>query len=87
MQKQLILPMQSEPACNLSTSREDFALWDKTLEAFELLGMKVGFLPGRLNRLVSFAFDQVREAESKRILEARLERDHAQDGVDGVETD
>ncbi|KAE8672827.1 putative AP2/B3-like transcriptional factor family protein [Hibiscus syriacus] len=44
-------------ACKISTSRADYMLWDKTLKGFELLGMNVGFLRARLNRLDTLALE------------------------------
>lgn len=55
-------------ASKISTSQEDFSIWKKTLKAFELLGMKVGFLLARLRRLVNIS------AESNRSKGARLDR-------------
>jgi len=38
-----------------ASSREDFLVWKKTLEAFELLGMNVAFLLNRVNGLLGVA--------------------------------
>ncbi|XP_057488132.1 B3 domain-containing protein Os01g0234100-like [Actinidia eriantha] len=62
-------------ASKLTTSLHDFATWDKTLEAFEMLSMKVGFLRARLNRLVTLAL----EATEGRYQEARVERDRTEE--------
>ncbi|PIN15285.1 hypothetical protein CDL12_12070 [Handroanthus impetiginosus] len=40
-------------SANLATSLHRFDCWEKTLKAFEDLGMKVGFLRDRLHKLVS----------------------------------
>lgn len=61
-----------------STSEDDFAIWDKTLEAFEMLGMDVGFLRARLNRLVRIASELTVAADSKRYDEAKVERDRVE---------
>ncbi|KAF5951730.1 hypothetical protein HYC85_009674 [Camellia sinensis] len=61
-----------------STSEDDFAIWDKTLEAFEMLGMDVGFLRARLNRLVRIASELTVAADSKRYNEAKVERDRVE---------
>ncbi|KAK3212134.1 hypothetical protein Dsin_016840 [Dipteronia sinensis] len=58
-------------ASNLTTSHSDFATWDKTLKAFQMMGMKVGFLQARLEQLVNFTL------KSERSCTARLERAHA----------
>ncbi|KAL2460237.1 B3 domain-containing protein [Abeliophyllum distichum] len=52
--------------CNLSTSSDDFATWDKTLEGFKVLGMDVGFLRSRLSYLVSIATKMRETLGSKR---------------------
>ena len=68
-------------ASTLTTSRHDFAIWDKTLEAFEMLSMKVGFLRARLNRLVTLAL----QATEGRYEEARVERDRAEEESSSLE--
>ncbi|CAN1324653.1 B3 domain-containing protein Os01g0234100 [Linum perenne] len=59
--------------CSLSTSRDEFAIWDKTLRASELFGMNVGFLRERLRHLVSLAFDSEDAMKTRRYMEARNE--------------
>ncbi|KAK3024511.1 hypothetical protein RJ639_043703 [Escallonia herrerae] len=66
-------------ACKLSTFIDGFSIWGKTLEAFEVLGMEVGFLRARLSQLVNLAFKSTESDESERHKEARLERDCAED--------
>lgn len=61
--------------CKLSTSNDDFAMWDKTLEGFEVLGMDVRFLRSRLSYLVNIASKMIETPRLKRYAEARLERD------------
>lgn len=61
--------------CKLSTSNDDFAMWDKTLEGFEVLGMDVRFLRSRLSYLVNIASKMRETPRLKRYAEARLERD------------
>lgn len=55
-------------ACEISTSQEEYLVWDKTLEGFELLGMRVGFLRTRLGRLRELAseFQKCRSAETQK---------------------
>ncbi|XP_020533337.1 B3 domain-containing protein Os01g0234100 isoform X2 [Jatropha curcas] len=60
-------------ASTLSNSHADFAVWDKTLKGFELLGMNVGFLRSRLNRLMSLATESEEAVESE-CREVRLEQ-------------
>ncbi|KAL2477213.1 B3 domain-containing protein [Forsythia ovata] len=60
--------------CKLSTSDDDFAMWDKRLNVLEVSGMNVGFLRSRLSYLVSLATKTRQIPESKRYAEAKLER-------------
>lgn len=53
-------------ACKVTTSRDDFETWDKTLKAFEEVGMKVGFLRGRIGKLVGLLFESSEVLEVKR---------------------
>uniref|UniRef100_A0A5B7B7S2 TF-B3 domain-containing protein n=1 Tax=Davidia involucrata TaxID=16924 RepID=A0A5B7B7S2_DAVIN len=63
-------------ASKLTTSQQNFTTWDRTLKAFEGLGVSVGFLRGRLNRLVSLAFEsQGRLIESKRLERVQAEEE------------
>ncbi|KAM7268759.1 hypothetical protein ACFE04_010925 [Oxalis oulophora] len=55
-------------ASKLTTSRDDFKIWDKTLKAFSDMGMNVGFLCARLEKLVNFPL------VSKRMEEAEVEK-------------
>ncbi|XP_043710134.1 B3 domain-containing protein Os01g0234100-like [Telopea speciosissima] len=61
-------------ACKLTTSQNDFASWDKSLNAFEQLGMNVGFLHARLHQLVSLAFESEGAKVSKMYNEAVSKR-------------
>ncbi|OMO63206.1 hypothetical protein COLO4_32671 [Corchorus olitorius] len=64
--------------CKLSTSQADYLLWDKTLKGFELLGMNVGFLQARLNRLMTLSSELQEAVESERY-RISLEQDHMKD--------
>ncbi|XP_043710136.1 B3 domain-containing protein Os01g0234100-like [Telopea speciosissima] len=44
-------------ACKLTTFQNDFASWDKSLNAFEQLGMNVGVLRNRMHQAVSVTFE------------------------------
>ncbi|KAI8532826.1 hypothetical protein RHMOL_Rhmol11G0244700 [Rhododendron molle] len=70
-------------ASQISNSPDDFAIWDKTLEAFGLLGMDVRFLRDRLSRLVSLSSES-REG-SKRYAEIRIEREGVQKEMKSLE--
>lgn len=72
-------------ACNLSTSQADYEIWDKTLKGFELLGMNVGFLRARLNRLMSLAFNSEESEESKRLQEVGIEQARAEEEIRTLE--
>ncbi|CAL1380662.1 unnamed protein product [Linum trigynum] len=71
--------------CDLSTSQDEFATWDKTLKAIELFGMNVGFLRARLTHLVTLAFDSEDAAKTRRYMEARTERLHIEDEIRNIE--
>ncbi|CAI9294603.1 unnamed protein product [Lactuca saligna] len=53
-------------ACKVTTTRDDFETWDKTLKAFEEVGMKVGFLRGRIGKLLGLLFESSEVLEVKR---------------------
>ncbi|XP_042497423.1 B3 domain-containing protein Os01g0234100-like [Macadamia integrifolia] len=61
-------------ACKLTTSQNDLKSWDKSLNAFEQLGMNVGFLRARLHRLISLAFESEGAMDSKIYNKAMLKR-------------
>ncbi|KAK6946127.1 B3 DNA binding domain [Dillenia turbinata] len=62
-------------ASNLTTSIHHFALWDKSLLAFDKLGMKVDFLRARLDKLTNIAFKSKASAEVRRYIKAKGEHD------------
>lgn len=66
-------------ASKLTTSRDNFSIWSKTLKAFQELGMNVGFLRARLDQLMSFGFVENRKRE------ARLERVSAEEKIRDLE--
>ncbi|KAK8367967.1 hypothetical protein V6Z12_A01G007900 [Gossypium hirsutum] len=55
-------------AAKLTTPHDSFLTWDKTLRSFEGLGMKVGFLRARLDKLMNLL------TKSRRYKEAKLEQ-------------
>ncbi|CAL4986792.1 unnamed protein product [Urochloa decumbens] len=63
-------------ACKAQTSsREDFVVWKKTLESFELLGMNVAFLLKRVNDLLSLAARSRESSEwQEKYKELKLQR-------------
>ena len=68
-----------------TTSRDEFHSWDKTLKAFKLLGMNVGFLRTRLHRLVNLAFESEGAADTRRYIEAKTERAQTEDEIRNLE--
>lgn len=72
-------------ACKFSTSRDEFAMWDKTLKAFELLGMSVGFLRARLRRLQRLAFESEGAEDTRRYIEAKAQQSQTQDEIRNIE--
>ncbi|GMI76880.1 hypothetical protein HRI_001357200 [Hibiscus trionum] len=72
-------------ACKLTTSRDEFDSWDKTLKAFELLGINVGFLRTRLRRLVNLAFESEGAADTRRYFEAKTERAQTENEIRNLE--
>lgn len=73
-------------ACKLTTSRDDFAAWDKSLKAFELLGMNVGFLRARLSQLSGLAYESEVCLDARKYAESRKERARAETGMKNIET-
>ncbi|KAJ0759472.1 hypothetical protein HanLR1_Chr04g0161711 [Helianthus annuus] len=53
-------------ACKVGVPRDYFDIWDKTLKAFEEMGMKVGFLRARISKLVGLLFDSNKLLEAKK---------------------
>ena len=62
-----------------SSDVDAFSIWDKTLKAFEGLGMNVGFLLSRLDQLANLA------TKSERYENVRAERDSARDELRNLE--
>lgn len=55
-------------SCQLTTnSRDNLKIWDNTLKAFEDLGMSVGFLRGRISKLLTLSSDSEEEVKRKRV--------------------
>ena len=71
-------------ACKISstTCGDNMKVWDKTLKAFEELGMKVGFLRARISKLVG-----ILSVESKEVMmEAkRVEKEKAEEEMRSIE--
>ncbi|KAL8027688.1 hypothetical protein ABFX02_14G112100 [Erythranthe guttata] len=67
-------------ACKASTAHEHLESWDRTLKAFEDLGMAVGPVRGRINELVSL----YSEPRTRIIESMRNQRDEAQVVIRGL---
>lgn len=63
----------------LSTSQEEFMAWDNSLGALEQLGMNVGFLRIRIQKLLSIASAEV--VDSKHYIEAVVARAHLEEEI------
>lgn len=72
-------------ACNLTTSQVEFRTWERTLKAFEVLGMNVGFLQARVDHLMSLAFDSEGAMCSRQYVEVTIERAHVEDELRDLE--
>lgn len=66
-------------ASKLTTPQDNFDTWDKTLKAFKMMGMNVGFLLIRLDQLMNLT------STSKRFQEARVDRAHAEEEKGALE--
>lgn len=62
-------------ASKLTTSRNNLTIWENTLKAFEKLGMNVGFLLARLDRLLSLVVDSEKVLELKSVERVRAEEE------------
>ncbi|XP_075482124.1 B3 domain-containing protein Os01g0234100-like isoform X2 [Primulina tabacum] len=71
--------------CNLTTPRNEFDVWEKSLRSFELLGLKVGFLRSRLHRLVSMSFESEDAVDTRRYLDAKIKRGQAEEEIRNLE--
>ncbi|KAI7733919.1 hypothetical protein M8C21_032038 [Ambrosia artemisiifolia] len=60
-------------ACKVNITRDDLDTWDKTLKAFEDLGMKVGFLRARISKLVGLLFESTELLEAKKNEQVKAE--------------
>lgn len=72
-------------ACKFTTSWNEFAIWEKSLKSFVVLGMNVGFLRKRVRRLLGLAFESEGASETKRYIEAKNERTRTEDEIKNLE--
>ncbi|KAF0917541.1 hypothetical protein E2562_020918 [Oryza meyeriana var. granulata] len=74
-------------ACTSNTSsREDFLIWKKTLESFELLGMDVVFLLKHVDDLLGLPAQPRDPLECDRYKEMKLEWSHAREKMKALES-
>ncbi|XP_022149447.1 B3 domain-containing protein Os01g0234100-like isoform X2 [Momordica charantia] len=73
-------------ASDLSTSRDEFSAWDKTLRAFQLFGMNVGFLRTRLHRLANLAYESENALDVRTLVDAKNDQVHVHDEIRNIET-
>ncbi|GFS34247.1 hypothetical protein Acr_00g0032910 [Actinidia rufa] len=72
-------------ACKLTTSRDEYLIWEKTLKSFELMGMSVGFLRARLRHLLILAFESDDARDARRYLDAKSGKGRAEDEIRDLE--
>ncbi|XP_076934400.1 B3 domain-containing protein Os01g0234100-like [Bidens hawaiensis] len=60
-------------ACKVGVTRDDLDTWDKTLKAFEYLGMNVRFLRARISKLLGLLFESNELLEAKKYEQAKAE--------------
>uniref|UniRef100_A0A0E0JG22 TF-B3 domain-containing protein n=1 Tax=Oryza punctata TaxID=4537 RepID=A0A0E0JG22_ORYPU len=74
-------------ACGAGTSsQEDFLIWKKTLQSFELLGMNVAFLLKRVDDLLSLPDQRMDLSECGKYNELKLEQSRAGEKVKALES-
>nr|GFC40826.1 B3 domain-containing protein Os01g0234100-like [Tanacetum cinerariifolium] len=62
-------------ASKVTITRDDIATWDKTLQAFEEFGMKVGFLRARISKLKGLLFESNELLEAKKMEQTKAEEE------------
>uniref|UniRef100_A0A9I9DK05 TF-B3 domain-containing protein n=1 Tax=Cucumis melo TaxID=3656 RepID=A0A9I9DK05_CUCME len=63
-------------ASKVTTSQEHLVTWDKTLTAFEGLGMNVGFLRVRINQLLTLSLKPEKKKEAEMMRDSKQEELH-----------
>ncbi|PWA88601.1 DNA-binding pseudobarrel domain-containing protein [Artemisia annua] len=69
----------------LTTAKEELETWDSVLRAFELLGMKVGFLRNRKHLLATFLFDSEAEPDIQSYVKSKYELERVESKIPKVE--
>ncbi|PIA46338.1 hypothetical protein AQUCO_01500099v1 [Aquilegia coerulea] len=68
-------------AGKLTTPQKELTIWDKSLIAFEQLGMNVGFLRTRLQQLMNLARESEQAMDSKRYREALIRKSQVEEEI------
>lgn len=71
--------------CKPTTSRDEFAIWEKFVRSFELLGMNVGFLRNRLCSLKSLILESEGASDAKRYIAAKSGRTRTEAEIRNLE--
>ncbi|KAI3839995.1 hypothetical protein MKX03_020483 [Papaver bracteatum] len=72
-------------ASTLDTPKDIFETWARGLDAFGQLGMNVGFLVSRLNRLMKLAFDSEQAFEYKRYRDIMMRKNKVDEEITSLE--
>ncbi|CAL1410090.1 unnamed protein product [Linum trigynum] len=75
---------ESIRSSTLSSSRREYAVWEKNLKGFQLLGMNVGFLCNRLDKLMKLALESEKAVESER-REVKLRQERVSEEMECLE--
>ncbi|CAI0447141.1 unnamed protein product [Linum tenue] len=75
---------ESIRASTLSSSRREYAVWEKNLKGFQLLGMNVRFLCERLEKLMKLALESEKAVESER-REVKLRQERVSEEMESLE--
>ncbi|KAJ9564198.1 hypothetical protein OSB04_000164 [Centaurea solstitialis] len=68
----------------ITTTKEEFEVWDNSLKSFELLGMKVGFLRDRIRLLARIVFESEGRVDIEKYTEAKNEQKRIEDEIKKV---
>ncbi|KAL8546287.1 hypothetical protein ACS0TY_006128 [Phlomoides rotata] len=72
-------------SCKLTTTRKELDIWEKSLRSFELLGLNVGFVRARLQRLLTMAYGTEDAVDARRYRDARMDLGRTEDEIQHVE--
>ncbi|KAJ0734442.1 hypothetical protein HanPI659440_Chr11g0420161 [Helianthus annuus] len=78
---QIVRVVDEIKRCKITTTKEDFDRWEKSMNSFELLGMKVGFLRDKVHTLATLVFESEVAVDIKQYLEARNQRKRAENEI------